>query len=191
MRAGLAASTVTPGKTAPDVSRMTPAIPLACCAETTAGSRRHAHNRPADLSALNTNIQHLLLERSRVVDRLHTRSHWQTRSIRRVRRWRGSSEIRSSFEADMPAGEPCRPFRLRGLYAATVVRVKADMFPLRLSAAGEHRSFCVYGDADAPSISELRHWPKRSTRRGIAGTGNRGCPDLNCKKRRDVSYGLG
>src|SRR5215510_8104662 len=34
MSTGLAASTVTPGKSAPDVSRPSPAIPLACCALT-------------------------------------------------------------------------------------------------------------------------------------------------------------
>ena len=33
--AGLAASTVTPGSTAPDVSLTSPAIPLACCAHVT------------------------------------------------------------------------------------------------------------------------------------------------------------
>src|SRR5437762_7396819 len=32
MRAGLVASTVTPGSTAPDVSLRTPAMPLVCCA---------------------------------------------------------------------------------------------------------------------------------------------------------------
>src|SRR5262245_17954589 len=39
IRAGLEASTVTPGSTAPDVSLTTPAMPLAdaCCAETAFG----------------------------------------------------------------------------------------------------------------------------------------------------------
>ena len=39
MSAGLEASTVTPGSTAPDVSLTTPAIPLACacCADATRG----------------------------------------------------------------------------------------------------------------------------------------------------------
>src|SRR6266852_3866119 len=38
IRAGLAASTVTPGSTPPDVSLTTPAIPLACCAHVTDGN---------------------------------------------------------------------------------------------------------------------------------------------------------
>src|SRR5262249_38807527 len=38
INAGLAASTVTPGSTAPDVSRTTPAMPLACCADAADGS---------------------------------------------------------------------------------------------------------------------------------------------------------
>ena len=51
MRAGLAASTVTPGSTAPDVSLTTPAIPLAdaCCADAIDGSSRvqdHATPKP-------------------------------------------------------------------------------------------------------------------------------------------------
>src|SRR5918993_268920 len=42
--AGLAASTVTPGRTAPEVSLTTPAIPLAaaCCADAAAGMRNAA-----------------------------------------------------------------------------------------------------------------------------------------------------
>src|SRR5437879_2913723 len=39
MSAGLLASTVTPGRTAPDVSLTTPAMPLACCAEAGVGRR--------------------------------------------------------------------------------------------------------------------------------------------------------
>ena len=42
MSAGLAASTVTPGMTAPDASRATPAIALASCAHAAGGSRPHA-----------------------------------------------------------------------------------------------------------------------------------------------------
>src|SRR6266852_6776108 len=38
IRAGLAASTVTPGSTPPDVSLTTPAIPLACCAHVADGN---------------------------------------------------------------------------------------------------------------------------------------------------------
>src|SRR5882672_11117834 len=40
MSAGLAASTVTPGRTPPEASRTTPAIPLACCALTVAGTSK-------------------------------------------------------------------------------------------------------------------------------------------------------
>jgi hypothetical protein len=39
VNAGLGASTVTPGITPPDVSRTTPAIPLAACADRRAGKR--------------------------------------------------------------------------------------------------------------------------------------------------------
>ena len=38
IRAGLAASTVTPGMARPEVSRTTPAMPLACCAHADAPS---------------------------------------------------------------------------------------------------------------------------------------------------------
>src|SRR5437762_8326650 len=38
IRAGLAASTVTPGITAPDASRTTPEIPAACCADALEGN---------------------------------------------------------------------------------------------------------------------------------------------------------
>src|SRR6266705_3109478 len=44
MSAGLEASTVTPGSTLPDVSRATPAIPLACCADA-AGARARLNAR--------------------------------------------------------------------------------------------------------------------------------------------------
>src|SRR5688572_21237522 len=40
IRAGLAASTVTPGSTPPDVSLTTPAMPLACCAHALGASSR-------------------------------------------------------------------------------------------------------------------------------------------------------
>src|SRR5689334_8088511 len=43
MRAGLDASTVTPGRTAPEVSRTTPEIEA--CANATAGARQSAKNR--------------------------------------------------------------------------------------------------------------------------------------------------
>src|SRR5688572_5488137 len=39
--AGLAASTVTPGSAPPDVSLITPAMPLACCAHAADDSSRH------------------------------------------------------------------------------------------------------------------------------------------------------
>src|SRR5437016_4189201 len=42
--AGLAASTVTPGSTAPDVSFTTPAIPLACCAHALGARSRELAN---------------------------------------------------------------------------------------------------------------------------------------------------
>src|SRR5262245_55707506 len=65
MRAGLAASAVTPGSTAPDVSRTTPAIPLAdaCCADTVPGST-DAHitmPRPRTTTPLRT-MRSLLLD---------------------------------------------------------------------------------------------------------------------------------
>src|SRR5205823_4433689 len=47
IKAGLAASTVTPGSTPPDVSLTTPATPLACCAEATT-----AHNSDVTSAAL-------------------------------------------------------------------------------------------------------------------------------------------
>jgi hypothetical protein len=42
MSAGLAASTVTPGSKAPELSRTSPAMPLACCAHAGAASSVHS-----------------------------------------------------------------------------------------------------------------------------------------------------
>src|SRR5437667_273863 len=42
IKAGLAASTVTPGSTAADASLTTPAIPLACCADVASGMSTNA-----------------------------------------------------------------------------------------------------------------------------------------------------
>src|SRR6266550_1821216 len=47
MSAGLDASTVTPGSTLPDVSRATPAIPLACCADAAGAKARLNARAPA------------------------------------------------------------------------------------------------------------------------------------------------
>ena len=61
MRAGLAASTVTPGSTAPDVSLTTPAIPLAvpCCADAAPGSSSAHTMNPGQ--TLSTGVAHLSL----------------------------------------------------------------------------------------------------------------------------------
>ena len=54
MRAGLVASTVAPGNTAPDASRTTPAIPLACWARNRRLRRegRNAAKMQAELERL-------------------------------------------------------------------------------------------------------------------------------------------
>src|SRR5712691_7246756 len=49
IKAGLAASTVTPGSTPADVSLTTPAIPLACCADAVAGTRTNTPTSAATL----------------------------------------------------------------------------------------------------------------------------------------------
>src|SRR5262245_42571699 len=47
MSAGLDPSTVTPGSTLPDMSRATPAMPLACCAEAVIGMNTMSTRAPA------------------------------------------------------------------------------------------------------------------------------------------------
>src|SRR6266545_7797257 len=52
IRTGLAASTVTPGSTAPELSRTTPAMPLVCCARAGAGAAtRSVHAKTATYRA--------------------------------------------------------------------------------------------------------------------------------------------
>src|SRR5262245_818785 len=81
MSAGLAASTVTPGSTAPDVSRTTPAIDA--CANTVDGRTRNA---TSTVAARNTIFISGLRCSLGVGDTAVTRGRWM--QVRRLSTWR-------------------------------------------------------------------------------------------------------
>src|SRR5678815_3240740 len=106
IRAGLAASTVTPGIASPDVSRTTPAMPLACCALAGALSAR----QPSATRPKANTLDHRSLE-------CFTGPSNRKRSAHRVVRCRqkhGAGTGREVTQASQPGQRerPCNTFVL-------------------------------------------------------------------------------